>query len=250
MHKGPQESPDIYLCGPMTGLPEANLKAFAEAERFLTRVGYSVFNPGAIQSPDMTFEQYMRPELQVLLNTKKALVALPGWQAGVGARLEVMVANSIGLTTVEYSPTMGLGKPLAISGDDARARVADLMARPQTSTGVDAGEDKLPHMEAAELVLGPRGDYYDHPYDNFQRTAHMWTGILYSKLREGETIDPEEVSLCMVALKLAREAFRHKRDNVIDGHGYLITHMMVLERLEELKNMRQVGGSDDDFLYD
>lgn len=235
MTKSTVNRPDIYLCGPMTDVKGHNLTAFARAEEHLAELGFSVFNPGTIQDETMSFEDYMKPELKILLGTKKALVALPGWEAGVGSRLEVMVALSVGLPVHSYSDSQGLGAPLFSSIPDARQAVKDLMnagvPRQETLTDV---EEIAPHLEAAELVLGPRGAYYDHPYDNFQRTAHMWTGILYSKLRAGETIDPDEVSLCLVALKLAREAFRHKRDNVVDGHGYLLTHMMVLERMQEL----------------
>lgn len=249
MSKGSQERPDIYLCGPMTGLANDNLEAFAEAERILTSAGYTVFNPGTLQNPEMTFVEYMRPELQILMNTKRALVALPGWENGVGARLEVALATSIGLDTVAFSRKSGLGKRLDIRGVDARDRVAHLMSAAATEAP-NSETTKPAHLEAAELVLGPRGDYYDHPYDNFQRTAHMWSGILYSKLRDGVVIEPDDVSLCMVALKLAREAFRHKRDNITDGHGYLITHMMVLERLEELQRQQEDGDPSDPVLYD
>lgn len=234
MAKTATSRPDVYLCGPMTDIHGHNLPAFARAEEHLSKLGYSVFNPGEIQDETMSFEDYMRPELKILLNTRKALVALPGWEQGVGSRLEVMVATSVGLPCHSYSETQGLGAPLFSGVTDARQAVKDLMeARPSRQESTESFADLPPHIEAADLVLGPRGAYYDHPYDNFQRTAHMWTGILYSKLKTGETIDPDEVSLCLVALKLAREAFRHKRDNVVDGHGYLLTHMMVLERMKE-----------------
>jgi hypothetical protein len=31
------------------------------------------------------------------------------------------------------------------------------------------------------------------------------------------------VALCMIGVKMSREAFRHKRDNIVDMHGYLLT---------------------------
>lgn len=232
--------PDIYLCGPMTDIAGSNLDAFADATKILSNRGYVVFNPGTIQDADMTFVDYMRPELQILMNTKTALVALPGWEKGVGSRLEVMVATSIGLPCHAFDPSEGIGESLFASAFDPRTQVGELMRTVSEASAECAAMP--PHMEAADLVLGPRGEYYDHPYDNFQRTAHLWTGILYSKLKEGQAIDPDEVSLCLVALKLAREAFRHKRDNIVDGHGYLITHMMVLDRMRELQNKRDAHG--------
>lgn len=241
----PLRRPDIYLCGPMTGLEDHNLTAFAEAESRLCDLGYSVFNPGNIQDESMSFQDYMRPELKILLETKRALVALPGWENGVGSRLEVMIAASIGLPALAYCPSEGLGDSILSSHSDARKSVEDLMKDTHPATSTQESAEMPPHLEAAELVLGPRGEYYDHPYDNFQRTAYLWTGILYSKLKSGMMIGPEEVSLCLVALKLARETFRHKRDNIVDGHGYLITHTMVLERMKELEQDRTSGELND-----
>lgn len=247
MTKAAPRRPDIYLCGPMTGLKGHNLEAFAEAESRLSDLGYSVFNPGNIQDDSMAFTDYMRPELKILLETKRALVALPGWEKGVGSRLEVMMAASIGLPAHSFSPTEGIGENLFPDNDDARETVEHLMSGFLVSDQTQGEAEMPPHLEAADLVLGPRGEYYDHPYDNFQRTAYLWTGILYSKLKAGTTIGPEEVSLCLVALKLARETFRHKRDNIVDGHGYLITHTMVLERMQEIEqNSQRDDASDND----
>lgn len=43
----------------------------------------------------------------------------------------------------------------------------------------------------------------------------MWGSII------GFPISPEQVVLCMVALKLAREAGQHEPDNITDAQGYL-----------------------------
>ena len=55
----------------------------------------------------------------------------------------------------------------------------------------------------------------------------MWTGILASKLREGAAIAAMDVPLCMIAVKLARQSHRHKRDNLVDIAGYSRTAAMV-----------------------
>ena len=55
----------------------------------------------------------------------------------------------------------------------------------------------------------------------------MWTGILTPRLREGERIMPMDVPLCMIAVKLARQAHRHKRDNLVDIAGYARTASMI-----------------------
>ena len=91
-----------------------------------------------------------------------------------------------------------------------------------------AGEKALPpHREAELLVLGARQDTYGHPLDNFTANAHMWTGTLYYKLKDGEVITPEDVALLMTQVKIAREINVSKRDNLVDAHGYLMAYQMV-----------------------
>ena len=71
------------------------------------------------------------------------------------------------------------------------------------------------------MIVGDRNLSYDHPYDNFTRIAQVWTAIL------GIKITTEQVGLCMVGVKLAREAYQPKRDNLVDGAGYFGTIQMV-----------------------
>lgn len=244
---------DIYLCGPMTSVQEHNIPAFNAAAAHLISLGFRVFNPSVVQSEDKQFSDYMRDEIAILLRTRKALVVLPGWESGVGSRLEVAVATSIDIPIHEYDARLGIGKSVALEGADPRSRVGHLVSSPNPTSHIDDADlptevavevpELAPHEEAAKLVMGPRGDFYDHPYDNFTRTARMWSGLLYSKLLPDEEVTAEDVALCMVSLKLAREVFRHKRDNIVDAHGYLITFDMVLERLAELERSDDERGS-------
>jgi hypothetical protein len=59
--------------------------------------------------------------------------------------------------------------------------------------------------------------------DNFERIAAIWSVVL------GIKVTPEQVGLCMVGVKLAREAHMPKRDNLVDGAGYFGTVQMVIE---------------------
>lgn len=81
-------------------------------------------------------------------------------------------------------------------------------------------------QEAHKIVNGPRKQNYGHPLDNFERTALIWTAILSKKLKTG--IDPEEVGLMMIGLKLSRSVNKLIRDNLVDICGYAATIEAVL----------------------
>lgn len=83
-------------------------------------------------------------------------------------------------------------------------------------------------LEAQAAIYGDREDDYGTPRDNWTRTAILWTGLLQHKLADGEHITPEDGLRCMVAVKLARDVHTPKRDNRVDGAGYLA----LLDRLE------------------
>lgn len=72
---------------------------------------------------------------------------------------------------------------------------------------------------AAQLVLGPRNSDYGSPHPDFSGIAHMWTGLLNTRL--SSPITAVDVGLMMTALKLRRHAHKPKDDNLVDAHGYL-----------------------------
>jgi hypothetical protein len=147
------------------------------------------------------------------------LVLLEGWEEQPAAVVLAQMAYTLGVQV--RSVSKGTVKPLAWEAVTATLIPGQGVIAPDS----DASEE--PHEEAARIVLGPRGAYYDSPLRNFDRTGLIWSGILEEKLREGQLISAEDVALCMVGVKLARQAFRHKRDNIVDAHGYLMTIGMI-----------------------
>ena len=71
--------------------------------------------------------------------------------------------------------------------------------------------------DALTAVTGPRQRDYAHPRVNFQRIADLWSPVL------GVEVTPEQVALCMIQVKVAREINRHTRDNLVDLIGYTLT---------------------------
>ena len=73
--------------------------------------------------------------------------------------------------------------------------------------------------EAAQIAGESRQRDYGHPYENHKRIAEMWNVQLGPKL--AAPIEPREVALMMISVKLAREVNTPKRDNLVDIAGYV-----------------------------
>lgn len=183
----------IYLAGPMTGIAEFNFPAFHAAAARLRALGHVVLNPADTDNGDTskTWDYYMRKDLAMLLEVE-AVAVLPGWRKSKGATLETHVAITLGLPILEASTL-----------------------EPVTETCLE---------EAQRLVGGERGTDYGHPFEDFSRTGKMWAAILGLP-----DVTPEQVALCMAALKISRLCQSIKRDSYVDLAGYARTLELVDE---------------------
>ena len=68
--------------------------------------------------------------------------------------------------------------------------------------------------EANQLTHGDRVADYSPPEENFAQIAAIASAILK------KPITPKECVMIMLAVKLSREAYKHKRDNCCDIAGY------------------------------
>lgn len=100
---------------------------------------------------------------------------------------------------------------------DRQARRPELKGKP--------GEDHM--AEANSLVNGDRQAAYGSPRPSYVAQAQVWSGLLAHKLKEPLT--PEDVALLLAGMKLVREIRKHKRDNVVDVHGYMLVLAHVME---------------------
>lgn len=81
--------------------------------------------------------------------------------------------------------------------------------------------------EAQKAVYGDRQADYGTVTDNFGTIAQLWSAVLKTK------VTPEQVGLCMVQVKVARQMYKPKRDNLVDGAGYFAT----IEKMENEKSI-------------
>jgi len=209
----------IYIAGPMTGLPDHNFPAFHTAADRLRQAGWDAANPAENFGgrTDLPREDYLRADVALLVDCD-AVAMLPCWKDSRGAKLEYLLARELGTPVLDadtLQPLQNAPVPLV--------HLHRLRIRWEQSS--DTPEPVLD--EAKRITASDRQDDYGHPSQDFSRTAQMWTGILAPRLREGERIIPMDVPLCMIAVKLARQAHRHKRDNLVDIAGYARTAAMI-----------------------
>ena len=94
----------VYVAGPMTGLPDFNRPAFAEAEARLTEAGFEVVNPANLPEPceDPEWLDWMRACIPQLL-TCDGVAFLPGWVDSRGALTEVTLADDLGFHVMDVN---------------------------------------------------------------------------------------------------------------------------------------------------
>lgn len=88
---------------------------------------------------------------------------------------------------------------------------------PTTQKNIEVTPPRVEALrEAARLINSERNVQYGPPSENFDRIARLWSVIL------GVDVTMEDVSMCMVALKMARYASKsgYQPDTWIDIAGY------------------------------
>lgn len=95
---------NVYISGPMTGLPDFNFPAFNAAAKKLKEEGWNVCNPaehGIVEGA--TRSDYLRFDL-AHLSACDTIYLLPGWENSDGAKWEVEIAKKLGITIIDSTP--------------------------------------------------------------------------------------------------------------------------------------------------
>lgn len=98
---------------------------------------------------------------------------------------------------------------------DSREDMTDVKFTEVTEqSGFFPSSEKSILRKAQEIIDGSRNSDYGDPVVNFNRISKMVYHIT------GKQVDPATCCAVLMAVKLSREAYRHKEDNLIDLCGY------------------------------
>lgn len=195
----PSKDKTTYIAGPITGMKDLNFPAFFAMEEKLKDIGVeNVLNPASNKKdPNTTsWKEFMVDAIDMVMRSEQ-VVFLEGWEKSKGARVEMELA-------------IGLGLPIFFERDPSAPTETIL-------------------QEADRIVSHDRQNHYGHPIDDFTRTGKLWAAILGL-----ESVEPEQVGLCMIALKVSRLCNTYKRDSAVDIAGYAKTIDMVMDKKKEL----------------
>ena len=209
----------VYIAGPMTGYEEYNHPAFLRAESEWRKAGYDAVTP--VEANNAVWQKHFGRDFDArtdvcdygdpllreilaadlaLLATADAVALLPGWRKSRGANLELAVASSMGLPVFDAITRESLAQESALE-------------------------------EAQRLVHGDRGADYGHPIVDYKATGRMWGALLERHFGfDVPDVPPRLATLMMAAVKLSREAGKHKRDNLTDTAGYAECAQMIADR--------------------
>lgn len=93
---------NIYISGPMTGLPEFNYPAFHKATETFEALGYNVYNPARDYQYEGNLESFpirdaFKYYCRFITEVADEIHMLRGWEKSVGARAEHALAIAIGI---------------------------------------------------------------------------------------------------------------------------------------------------------
>lgn len=120
--------------------------------------------------------------------TLVAVLMIDGWKESRGVQREIQIATETQIP-IEYLD-------------------------PKWAEPIFTPKQKSAYELASEVTAGERKKDYGGAYENHSRIASIWSGIL------NREVTALEVNLCMIGLKLARQANRPKQDNFTDVIGY------------------------------
>ena len=86
----------LYIVGPVTGRPNLNREAFADAARALSEAGHFPSIPHRNVPPDASWDDATKMSIRAMLRCE-GVARLPDWRSSNGARIESKLAMDVGM---------------------------------------------------------------------------------------------------------------------------------------------------------
>lgn len=74
-------------------------------------------------------------------------------------------------------------------------------------------------LDKANKIINERSEEKERMYGPFNQG--MERAAMIASGATGKTITPQDMYMCLVALKLSRQSYNHKEDNLLDAVAYL-----------------------------
>ena len=88
-------------------------------------------------------------------------------------------------------------------------------------------------LEEANKIVNVRSEEKERMYGDFEQG--MTKAAKLASIMTNKNINTNDMYLCMVALKLSRQSYNHKEDNLLDAVAYLGSLNNYLSKQEEVK---------------
>lgn len=76
-------------------------------------------------------------------------------------------------------------------------------------------------LDRANKIVNERSEENDRKYGPFSESMKRAADMFNLMSPEGESITPEGMFRALIALKLSREHYAHKEDNLLDAAAYI-----------------------------
>ena len=91
-------------------------------------------------------------------------------------------------------------------------------------------------LEQANKIVNERSEEKERQYGPFAESMQRATALYNNMASPGEQISVQGMYKAMIALKLSREAYAHKEDNLLDAVAYMGAMNDYIEECEQKKS--------------